>query len=44
MPEKDVRACTGLELVKAITGIFAEVTPVMNGCMQFQLESTPSVG
>ena len=44
MPEKDLRACTGLELIKAITGIFAEVTPVMNCCMQFHLETTPSVG
>jgi len=44
MPEKDVRACTGLELVKAISGVFAEVTAVMNCCIQFHLESTPSVG
>jgi len=37
MPEKEVRACTGLELVKAICGVFAEVTPVMNCCMQVPL-------
>lgn len=37
MPEKEVRACTGLELVKAIWNVFAEVTPVMNCCMQVPL-------
>ena len=37
MPEKEVRACTGLELVKAIRAVFAEVTPVMNCCMQVPL-------
>jgi hypothetical protein len=44
MPEKDIRACTGLELVKAITGVFAEVSPVLNCCMQFNLEAPASVG
>lgn len=33
VPERDVRACTGLGLVKAITGVFGEVTPVMNCCI-----------
>ena len=37
MPEKEVRASTGYELVKAITDVFAEVTPAMNCCMQVAL-------
>ncbi len=37
MPEREVRGCSGYELVKAVTGVFAEVVPVMNGCMQVQL-------
>ena len=37
MPAKEVRTCTGLELVKAIEGIFAEVIPAMNACMEIQL-------
>jgi hypothetical protein len=41
MPEKEVRACTGLELVKAVGGVFAEVIPVMNGCMQVKLAANP---
>jgi hypothetical protein len=37
MPEREVRASTGYELVKAICDVFAEVTPVMNCCMQVAL-------
>jgi hypothetical protein len=37
MPEHEVRACSGYELVKAICGVFAEVTPAMNACMQVPL-------
>ncbi len=37
MSEKEVRASTGYELVKAITDVFAEVTPSMNRCMQVAL-------
>jgi hypothetical protein len=37
MPEREVRAATGLELVKAMTGVFAEVIPAMNCCMQISL-------
>ena len=37
MPEREVRASTGYELVKAICGVFAEVTPAMNCCMQVPL-------
>jgi len=36
-PEREVRASTGYELVKAICGVFAEVTPAMNCCMQVPL-------
>jgi hypothetical protein len=37
MPEREVRASTGYELVKAICGVFAEVTPAMNCCMTVPL-------
>ena len=37
MPESEVRSCSGYELIQAICGIFAEVTPVMNSCMQIPL-------
>jgi hypothetical protein len=36
-PEKEVRASTGYELVKAICDVFAEVTPAMNLCMTVPL-------
>jgi hypothetical protein len=42
MPEKELRACTGLELVKAICGVFTEVIGVMNSCMQIALVSLDS--
>jgi len=41
MPEREVRACSGYELVKAIVGVFAEVTPAMNACMQVRLTASP---
>jgi hypothetical protein len=41
MPEKEIRACTGLELVKAVCGVFAEVIPAMNCCMQVKLATNP---
>jgi hypothetical protein len=37
MPAAEVRGCTGEELVKAICGVFAEVSPAMNACMQVPL-------
>lgn len=37
MPAKEVAACTGHELVKAICAVFAEVIPAMNACMQVGL-------
>lgn len=37
MPEKEVRGCTGYELVKAICGVFDEVTAAMNCCMTVRL-------
>jgi hypothetical protein len=42
MPEDEVRACTGYELIMAICGVFAEVTPAMNACMQVPLGPTCS--
>ena len=42
MPEKEVRACTGVELVKAICGVFAEVVSAMNCCMQVKLDDRDS--
>ncbi len=38
MREKEVRSVGGLELVESMLAIFSEVTPVMNACMQIQLE------
>jgi hypothetical protein len=37
MPEREVHACTGYELVKAIGGVFNEVIPAMNCCMTVPL-------
>ena len=37
MPENELRGCTGYELVKAVAGVFVEVIPVMNCCMQMKL-------
>ncbi len=38
MQENEVRASTGVDLVEAILAVFAEVTPVMNHCMQIRLD------
>jgi len=37
VPEREVGACTGIELVKATCGVSAEVVPAMNCCMQVPL-------
>ena len=37
MPEREVRACSGYELTKAMCGVFDEVVPAMNCCMQVAL-------
>ncbi len=37
MRESEVRACTGLELIKAVCGVFREVVPAMNSCQQVPL-------
>ena len=42
MPEREVRGCTGYELVKAICDVFGEVTPAMNCCMTIPLTHAPS--
>ena len=44
MPEREVRACTGFELVTAVLGAFAQVVPVMNMCMQVPLPVKPFPG
>jgi hypothetical protein len=41
MPEAEVRACSGRELVEAVLAVFAEVVPAMNCCMQVALEGSP---
>jgi hypothetical protein len=38
MPEKELRGCTGAELVLAVRGVFQEVIAVMNASMQAPLE------
>jgi len=37
MPEREVHECSGYELVKAMCGVFDEVIPAMNCCMQVAL-------
>jgi hypothetical protein len=39
MPESEVCASTGLDLVEAMLAIFEEVTPAMNRCMQVRLDA-----
>ena len=38
MPARELRSCTGYELVKAVLAVFAEVLPTMNLCMQVELK------
>ena len=42
MPEREVRACTGYELVQAIAGVFDQVTAAMNCCMDVPLARVSS--
>lgn len=47
MPEAELRACTGYEVIKAVCAVFDAVVPAMNACMQVKLESsqaTPDFG
>jgi hypothetical protein len=44
MPEREVHDCSGYELVQAICGIFSEVSPAMNACMQVPLTISPEAG
>jgi hypothetical protein len=37
MPEAEVRSCSGYELVRAIEGVFAQLVPAMNLCLQVPL-------
>ncbi len=37
MPEREVRASTGFELIRAIVGVFTQVIPTMNACQQVPL-------
>jgi hypothetical protein len=39
MPESEVRASRGYELVQGVLGAFAEVVPLMNMCMQVKLSA-----
>ncbi len=41
LPETDVRSCTGPELMRAVKGVFDEVIPAMNACMQIALTPRP---
>jgi len=42
MPESELRGCTGYELVQAVAGVFEEVIPAMNCCMDIPLVSASS--
>ena len=44
MPAAEVKACSGYDLVKAMTAVFDEVVPAMNCCMQVPLRITPRAG
>jgi hypothetical protein len=39
MTESDVRSSTGVDLVESMLAVFAEVTPVMNLCMEISLDT-----
>jgi hypothetical protein len=39
MPAREVKRCTGYELVRAVCGVFSEVVPAMNACMQISLSA-----
>ena len=39
MSRAEVESCDGMQLVEAVKGIFTEVIPAMNACMQVRLES-----
>ncbi|MGQ9661491.1 MAG: hypothetical protein ACUVWX_04030 [Kiritimatiellia bacterium] len=41
MPKREVLSCNGYELVNAIWGIFLQVIPAMNECMQIKLPCSP---
>ena len=43
MPEREVKASRGYELVQGILGVFSEVTEAMNQCMQVRLEPSETV-
>jgi hypothetical protein len=38
MPEDEVRASSGVDLIESMMAVFEEVTPAMNLCMQIQLK------
>jgi hypothetical protein len=40
MPEAEVRACSGYELVRAVEGVYAQLVPAMNLCLQVPLAAT----
>lgn len=44
MPEAEVRAATGYELVKAVEGVFAQLVPAMNLCLQVPLRTAAAAG
>ena len=43
MSAAEVRACSGMELVTAILGVFGEVAEAMNQCMQIRLQAPDSL-
>ncbi|MCX7886536.1 MAG: hypothetical protein N3B01_04665 [Verrucomicrobiae bacterium] len=44
MMEREVGSCSGLELIRAICGVFAEVAPAMNACMTVPLALDEGLG
>jgi hypothetical protein len=39
MPARELRGCSGYELIRAVLAVFSEVLPAMNLCMQVPLEA-----
>ena len=44
MPEAEVRSCSGYELVRAIEGVYAQLVPAMNLCLQVPFTAAPHWG
>ena len=44
LPEPELRACSGLEFIQALAGVFGAVVPAMDCCMQVPLAASAAHG